>query len=303
MAVIGRILLVLLVFLLIVLLLFLFFPITYRIGISKTPENLTAKVKCKWLFGFIRCLYDYPSPGNFIVKVAFFTIVGKPQKRNNRNTKTKHTKKEKKRERKNNVDSISEIPENEDKSSENPEEKSDLLQDASAEHIQVTEQCAESELPKKSQKSTRSDRTFDLSTKWKSLTTLFSKLKKDYCFFRSLWFEPDTKDLISYVIKRLIHIFRHVLPRKIIGHVYFGADSPDVTGYIYGGYSVISTLFPKRFLFEFVPDFENKRLEAEVKIKGHAMIIVILFDSLKVIFDRRLRAKIKRIRTYYNKRN
>ena len=83
-SILGIVLLILLGIALVVIALVLFFPIFYKAEGKKNSEELWLTVRAKWLFGLLRCSYDYPDPGKLQVKLLFSTLydssVEKPQK-------------------------------------------------------------------------------------------------------------------------------------------------------------------------------------------------------------------------------
>ena len=110
---------------------------------------------------------------------------------------------------------------------------------------------------------------------------------------KELWEEPDTQPFVKEALRRILRVLKNLLPRKITGFIRFGAETPDVTGYIYGSYCTLRALYPKRILIDLVPDFENKILQAEFQVKGHFNLFMILVDALCLLFDKRLK-KIKK---------
>ena len=295
MAVIGWILLTILGLLLFLILLILFFPISYRIeGLSQKeiPINLSARVF--WLFGFIRVMFDYPKPSRPIVKLAFFTIFGK-EKKNKKNEREQSIGEEQENTSESSVDdnqpAITEAKTDQDQSAEQEaKEDSGEKLDAQKKTAKTPDEANKKEnLQKKNQK---------FSERFKKIKT---RISKEYLFYKKLWLDEDTKPFVKDTLSRVFHILRNVLPKRISGRLRFGAASPDITGYVFGIYCIISSFFNPKYSFTLEPEFENQIIEGELLIKGRFCTFTLLWDGLRIFFDRRLKKIRKRIEKHQEK--
>lgn len=334
MAIVGWILLSIILLLITVILLVLFFPIFYRLEFRKTAltqessfvsekadeqqrsvSTLTlsvpveCSVKVSWLFGLIRALFDYPKPCKPIVKVAFFTVFGKEGKQKAQKKKGKSET------------PAADLGELVGADHKNEQDKAEALQTDGADETEVDQAFLDtaddaSREPEETQQtddyegsdSTAASATASVrnakaegTNKKGKLKSLRDRISKEAHFYHALWLEEDTKPFVKDTLTRVLHILKNVMPRSIRGRVLFGAGSPDVTGYVYGGYCVGSSMFPKRICLCLEPDFERQVFEGEVVIKGHFMVFTLILDGLRVFFDRRLKKIRRKIKHHQNK--
>jgi len=294
MAVVGKILLIILGLLLSLLLLLLFFPISYHILVKKQPEDLKISAKVSWLFGFFRLLFDYPSPKKPIVKVLFFTLAGKEKRiteefqdaanKPDFESESEPTDKIEKEEQENfkNESSIEPGEPTIESKEESEKESGAGFQTESQKESKI-----ESNIESNIKANNKSNNNKSNKGK-KDLRTLYDQARTEFDFYYGLWEREETKALINAFLARLLHILKNLLPRKAKGTLHFGAASPDVTGYVFGGYCVAQALYPKRLFLELEPDFEKEILECELSVKGHFTVFTLLLDGLRVILDKRL---------------
>ena len=88
-------------------------------------------------------------------------------------------------------------------------------------------------------------------------------------------------------IKRLL---KHVLPGKISGYVRFGTGDPCTTGQILGLLAAFYGYYGRTMTIQ--PDFLEKCLETEVKIKGRIRIFTLLMVLLGLWFDKKFKLLI-----------
>ena len=320
MAIVGKILLGILLFILILLLLILFLPICYRVKGKIDAEGKSLNAKVSWFFGLIRLRFDYPEPARPILKLAFFTLTGKEEKESNE--KQEESGKEDRPEESGKEDVPGkEAEESLDKLEENPEkpvvseEETKLEQDkaeelsaeeseespteSSVESDEARNDNDESESPEEKKKAKKLPKVRKSKEEKESEKARkkekFQKLLDDVKYYKALWEEKDTQPFVKDALARVLHVLKNLLPKKIRGRILFGAASPDVTGYVYGVYCVLKTMYPKRFSLEVTPDFERKVLEADLLIKGRFMVITLLIDALRIFFDKRFRALRQKI--------
>ena len=325
MAIVGKILLGILLFILILLLLILFLPICYRVKGKIDAEGKTLNAKVSWFFGLIRFRFDYPEPARPILKLAFFTLMGKEEKESNEKQeesgKEDHQEQEAEESFEEPEESIdkpevqsSALEGTEEEALTKVEEAEEVLTEAeNAEEAKDEQNKAEESGKDQSELSVETEESEDQTEKKakKPLKVKKSKEEKeaektrkkekiqklldDVKYYKALWEEKDTQPFVKDALARILHVLKNLLPKKIRGRILFGAASPDVTGYVYGVYCVLKTMYPKRFSLEVTPDFERKVLEADVLIKGRFMVITLLIDALRIFFDKRFRVLRQKI--------
>ena len=315
MAIVGKILLGILLFILILLLLILFLPICYRVKGKIDAEGKTLNAKVSWFFGLIRLRFDYPEPARPILKLAFFTLMGKEEKDSDEKQEASGKEDHQEQEAE---ESLEEPEESLDK----PEVQSSALEGTVEEvltevedaeeakdernkaeesgkdqsELSVEPEESEGQTEKKAQKPPKVKKSKEEKESEKARKKeKIQKLLDDVKFYKALWEEKDTQPFVKDALARVLHVLKNLLPKKIRGRILFGAASPDVTGYVYGVYCVLKTMYPKRFSLEVTPDFERKVLEADLLIKGRFMVITLLIDALRIFFDKRFRALRQKI--------
>ncbi len=105
-------------------------------------------------------------------------------------------------------------------------------------------------------------------------------IKKKLNRVERFWNLPCTVKLRTYLKKYIPGLFRHISPRKIAGHVRYGFNEPCKTGQVTGYLSLMPFVYQKNFYLQ--PDFYNKVLEGEVKLKGRLMLGYILRIALNI---------------------
>ena len=310
-SILGILLLILLGLALAVLLLILLFPISYRLSGKKNTEELLLSARIKWLFGFLRMTYDYPVPGKLLVKLLCFTIYDSSMVKPEGSEKSKESKKpEQPGEKK----TAGETGTSQARSGstetlarkEAAPQESALIQTqdtASAE----TEESERGQGPAQTQEPESSDeaggrmrRIYRFFTKIRyTVQKICDKIKhilENISFYKELWNDPDTQGLMKHAGKRLGYLWKRLRPGKLELNAFVGTGSPDTTGYLYGLYGMLLPKLGKGICI--TPDFEQAIFEGDFKASGHFMTASVLFHSLRLLMDRRLRQLLSKIRQY-----
>lgn len=334
-AVVGRILLGILIFLLAVILLLLFFPISYEVSGELGEEKKDVTVRVRWLFGFVRFFMTLPKPATPTLKVLWFSILGK---KDSDKKKKKPTKKSKQSNGQEPAEDAK--PESQSETAQDELDQNQTMQDVTqgehgsgdAKHpsevneeapgdtettseltdatSNASETVSESDKPaqeghnfgKKKKKEKKSENKKP-GTK-KPLKEKVGELIEEIKFYKALWEDGNTKPFVQAALAKVLHLLKNLLPRKIRGRILFGAASPDITGYVYGGYTVLRSLYPKRFkAFTFTPDFERKILEGELFVKGWFMLFTVIWDALRILLDKRFKILRKKWKAHKNEKN
>lgn len=292
--ILGIILLVLLCIVLVLILLVLFFPIFYRIKADRQPVNsdssseatiyskpqyaMHADIKVQWLFGLLRVRYRYPEPGILKVKFLFFTIykmdLGLTENDENETFEPNpHDQPQTENAPVSSDDKIYKSEEESDSppannSLENSEANDEFSDDSKTilEKIQYTIQ--------------------NICDKIKDTIEKIKEVYNNISYYKNVLLCEDTKGLVKYALTRLGKILKSIRPRKLRADIYFGADSPDTTGYVCAAYGIICSHLGKNIIF--TPDFEQAILKGNLYAAGHITIFTILWNALMIIKDRRL---------------
>ncbi len=117
-------------------------------------------------------------------------------------------------------------------------------------------------------------------------------LKERIALIKDILFDPEKKELREKVLKNSGKLLKHICPKKIRGFVAFGTDDPALTGEILGFLSAVyAATFP---VFRLEPDFENKKLEGDIKAKGRIFLVTFLILCYKIYIKSGLRDVLKK---------
>ncbi len=121
------------------------------------------------------------------------------------------------------------------------------------------------------------------------ISKLYVKIKRIICMINDERDQKAAKELLLRV-KRLLW---HIRPRKLDMNLRLGMDDPcstgEITGYIYSLYP----LYTKHL--HYVPDFDNKVIEADAFLKGYIQLVFVLYAAAKVYFDKDIRRLYEQI--------
>ena len=283
-SILGILLLILLAIALVVILLVLFFPICYKVSGKKNAEEMQFAAKIKWLFGLVRVSYSYPVPGKMLAKVLFFTVYDSSSEKKSSAPEDTHK-----------------APTKDIKEATQPCD-TDIVTDTNystdAENSTDTESSVEENTPGPQPEICGKITGFFEKIRY-TIRKICDKIKhilKNISFYRELWNDPDTKGLLQHAGKRIGHIIKRLRPRKLEVNACVGTGSPDTTGYLYGIYGMLLPKLGKGVCI--TPDFEQAILEGEFKASGHFTAACVLFQSVRLLLDKRLRQLIHRIRTF-----
>lgn len=284
-AVLGIIILVLLGIILFLLLLVLFHPIFYKIRFNKqeNPEALMeAKVRCNYLFGLVRAFYDYPDPGEFQVKVLWFTIYPREDKKNVPKDNKDEAGSLEELETIEEIETIEETGTLEETPKDDSHKRTRKNQSDNTDNHRE-ENHTKDKIPLKEKIRYKIKQIYDKIIKAKeNIIELYENAE----YYKEVLLCEDTKALLSYAFKKIFKILKALKPKKLKCRILFGASSPDVTGYACAIYGMTASCFGKEFLF--TPDFEQNIFEANVYASGHISLFTILWNLLMVVKDHRL---------------
>ena len=276
----------------------LFVPIRYRAE-GRKDETIVAKGSVSWILGilFLRFLY---LDEKFCVTVRIF---GFPIYDNQKPKKIKKPKKVKPENE--NVDS-EELKDsepakedvfcNEEKTvvPQETDERSDVLPP----DIQTEEETKKSEF-KEEETLNRLEKIVErIKTIARKVKEFFRKI---IAFFRNLlakkrllsdFLHNETNQAgIKHCWSKLWEFLKYIAPQKVKGHIRFGTGDPCITGQLLGTAYLFYGLYGDNLSIE--PDFDDKLLEAEVKLKGRIRIIRLLIIAIQLKRDENFNRLIK----------
>lgn len=129
------------------------------------------------------------------------------------------------------------------------------------------------------------------------ITSVYNKIKnviQNIRYYMDILQEEDTHALIKVALEALADIFKSIRPRKLVANAKIGFDTPDTTGKVYGLYWILKPALGEHVVIE--PDFEKKIIEGDILFKGHITIFVLVVNALKIVFDKRFKPLINKIK-------
>ena len=104
----------------------------------------------------------------------------------------------------------------------------------------------------------------------------------------------DSRGLYMRTLRRLMRMLSHFLPKKISGYLHFGTGAPDLTGELTGVIYLALPAGSRSFSVE--PEFNERVLETDCRIRGHIRFIHALVFLIRTAFDRQVWRLIRTIR-------
>ena len=115
--------------------------------------------------------------------------------------------------------------------------------------------------------------------------------KKKLRRLQKFWNLSCTVKTREYLKKYIPRTLKHILPRKVRGYVHYGMDEPYKTGQVTGYLSLLPFVYQKGLSMQ--PDFEQKVLKLDVKLKGRIRLGYLLRIVLNINIWRTLKVAKK----------
>ncbi|MCR5205622.1 MAG: DUF2953 domain-containing protein [Lachnospiraceae bacterium] len=132
-----------------------------------------------------------------------------------------------------------------------------------------------------------------IQNKFEGIKNKLASLKKKKDYILDMKDDKRVRNGISYAKDKLFLIIKRVLPKKLEGRVAFGMEDPSTTGKITAGACLFYCLWGNHFTLE--PDFDNKKLEADVSLKGRIVLALLVIPALKVWFNKDIKYIRKKV--------
>lgn len=308
----GIILLILLELILLILFLVLFVPLRYRIEAQKSPQSQYLTAKAVWLLGIFRIKAAFPDPGTVTARVLFFKVYDSSSKKESGKKSEKESRKEsgkKEKEEPDHTDLTKEDSQDEtdspaisaraDDNSQQEDFAAGVGMDQDAEFYDLSDEKSEESSGGKGIKEKILEKFEKFQYTVKKIYDRIKGIKKEAEFYKRLAADEKTKLLIDHLWFRLGRVLKAIRPRKLKARIRFGAETPDVTGYVCGVYGILASVLGKNFVF--LPVFEEKCLEGELYAAGHIRVITLLIHVLKIYFDKNFKLLRSRLKNHSEK--
>jgi len=304
--IIGIILGTLLAVLLVCLLLALFVPVRYQIEAGRTEEEgalpIEVRAKITWLLHLVNIRLQYPADVYCRARIFLFTVFRLPPGQKKERGGEKPDKEAPGRKPYGRKASGTE---KRDKK-EAEEEREDLKEAESGQNAPGPETVPESE-PVPEQEPEKQKIPFQEKLKekimqirrifqkiWYTLTGICDKI-------RTIWenieyymgiIQSDTFEQAFTLCKgELFSVLSYIRPRKFQADLTIGMGDPAATGKILSYYGMLYPLIGGHV--NIIPDFERKRIEGTVFIRGKIRLFTFIRAALRIYFNKNIRKLLK----------
>ena len=128
---------------------------------------------------------------------------------------------------------------------------------------------------------------------FQNICDTIKNIKSEYDFYKDLWDRPEGKAAVKNVLRQVWYLLKKMKPSKIEGDLVFGTGDPASTGQMIGGIAAIYGFLPDNL--HVTPDFEEKKYEGNLHVKGKLRLVHIVVIAVKLIADRNFRYVVKKV--------
>ena len=282
--IVGIVLLSLLGLVLVLAFLPLVLPVNYCLSATAEAEKKpVAKLKITYFLGLLRARADYTDALYVTVKVLFFTVFQMQIPDKNESEGEEYDLSEL-------DDALEELDkEEEDENPGNREENADPEENIPEEDgISDTEPGNEPEnddvsdeesakTPDSEEDEEDSDSFTDkIKFKVEEFCDRIKRVRSEIRYYRNVYNSNEAQNALYFIKKRMKRMLSRI---RVHADVTFGFDSPDLTGKVYGIYTMFARRFDRKSIVR--PDFNRKIFEGEIFCKGRLYIYGLLWIVLK----------------------
>ena len=270
-----KILLVVLLVLFVFALAVLFVPVRYRVH-AERYENTAVRGKITWLLHIICIKFVYENEQTDVVlKVFGFSL---RKKRKNISKEKSSVDNEQGIKEKSSIDNESDIKE---KNSDNiPDGNEDTSKGKTEKRTDKTDKKEEAQSQDRSKNNSRKK---GLSENFSNFLKVVKNAGNRAALIKQFLAAEETADMICFAKKNMLHLWKHIRPRKIKSGIRFGAGEPDVTGELLGVLAVL--MAGMGIMLNITPDFENTVLEGYIQIEGRITVFKLLVIIVRIYFS------------------
>ena len=314
----GIAFLVLLGAVLLLIILLLFVPIRYRGDFKKDADSLTVRARGSWLLQLIRVKVEYEKELLIRAYVLCFKVFdsAKPVKEKKqkvvKKTKKQETEKEAEKEAENKADTDSEneadkenaeadiraVAETAVEADAEKDRAADIEVDAEADIEnpagEKKEEIPEQVVQKKSFFEKLRIKVENILCKIRGIYDRIKEVVNHIGYYLELLRADETKAVFGKSMSRLLKVLKSIRPRKLIAELVVGTGSPDTTGYVMALAGMMYPYLGRHVNIE--PDFEKTIFEGKITFKGHVTIFVLLWQALRIYFDKDLRTLLGKLK-------
>ena len=300
--IIGIILLIIILVILLLAGVVLLVPIKYCGEGLLTDEKKQVKARITWLCKLVRVKLDYSFPDKPLVsvKILCFELMKKKEKAQKKEKKPKESKKS--------GETKAKREKNKKKEKYHPAVNSALLEAAEAEEalkIEKETNKIETNVPAKNSETIKGNNETEkqdeagnkiekIIFKIQGLCDKIKHIIDNINYYLDILEEENTQNLLKDAWKSILKILKSIKPKVFKLNVLFGFDTPDTTGRVYGYYCMMMPWLCDDISVE--ADFEQKVINADFYMKGKITILTIVVNGLRIVFDKRLKPVIDKIK-------
>lgn len=295
--ILGIGLLVLLGLLLLFLLIVLFVPLGYEgqgSFIGKVPRG---RGRVRWLWGLISLSVSYDGEASAKLRlfgIPLFDLLGGGEKKERAEKGRGRHKKRRRRKNKKQAGEES----GQSRTAPEPEESPEFSP-APEPELSAQDLSGGAEHGTGGEESSRPGKLLDriqaffkrLSETARHLIASVKRLLKQKEELTAFLENPDTREAIGFLWRRLKILLGHFLPKKASGRILFGTDDPYMTGKILMYMSWLYPLYGGSFSVE--PAFDRAVFEAEGRFKGRLRMIHLAAAAVRILLNKKTRAFLK----------
>lgn len=304
--IIGILLLAVLGIILLAVLAVLFVPLRYTARVSRKEGEgeppVRVRVKASWLLHLLNVRASYDGKFLLLIRIAVFQIFGIPQQQKKQKKSKAHRKSKKSgTQQKEQLPSQEEVPVEETKSEEEtkenftePDKTVEESRNAVETNVKKEENpekekhgTAKTPKPKRRKKDVLANIRYTISGFCDKIKRILGNIE----YYRELIKSDSFQEAFALCKGQLLYLFCKIRPKKIVAEWIIGTDDPLLTGEILAAYGILYPLLGPKV--RIVGDFDNKRLEGELFLKGKLRVVTFVKIFIKIYFDKNLKRLIQ----------
>ena len=290
--IIGIMLLVLIGLVLFLICLILFVPVRYRATAGKETDDpsINGMARAAWLLGIVSAVYEYnDEKRGLTVRIFGIRLKSRTEKERLRSRFAgRHKRKKGGHDRKEDQPDYAILEYDE---SSDDLKKVDSLKDPPSYEYKNDDESTKDDKPKVS----LDERIDSLHKKINKIGEKISNIIAKGCealnsidyYHNALSNDAKNREAIRFIYKKTVRLLKSIKPRKVAGHLDYGSDDPADTGRVLAAASVLYPIYGRSIIIN--PDFENKLLGFDIKLKGRIYINVLAAVLLQLYFNRKVR--------------
>lgn len=289
--ILGIVILSIIAFTLLLALAILFVPVRYRAQAKIDEKEYEGNVKASWLLHFLSFKITFvDKKPNKIFRVLGISV--KKSSKGKKENSSKDFEPSETKDLKDDFNDFINIEADEGGATENPDKE--IIEPKSTEGEITKASEAEEKKPTLKERLKRFspknifEKIKGFIQKIKSFIKDANQKKDD---FEKEYNDPKTKEALEILKTSGISLLKHYKPRKLKGFLEIGFDDPANTGMLIGFYYM---LFPVKKEFNLYANFNEKRLNGDLVLKGHIRLVFLIKPLYRIFKNEKLKKYLKK---------